>query len=134
LRNIRCLLIFCLVLPLSACLKVTGEAKDQFDLEEEEYSPKIVRTLNQRDSTTEESKQSLGIAEAVTGETPILVEPSTNNSSSIESSEIDPQDFADFLKWKRQRDIDSAEYQEFLEFQEFLEYKQWREYKDANIR
>ena len=136
-----------LALSLTACLKVTGEAKDQFDVEDEEDSLGFGATftpLKNRSKDATETQNTVGrdsIAEEDTIETTneqattrLLDIPNVGETPSSESKEtstqnpstIDPQEFADFQLWKKERNSNSSEYQEFLEYQE---YKKWLEFQ-----
>lgn len=138
---LRALCTVTLVLCLTACLKVTGEAKDQFDVEDEEDSLGFGATFTafgsrSEENTTDELGSKTGNAAEETTIEPVAEEPivepvdvpdaipSTVETPSIDPATIDPQEFADFQQWKRERDGNSAEYQEFQDYQE---YKKWLE-------
>jgi len=121
-----------LVLSLTACLKITGEAKDDFDLAEQAPSLSIGKLSFLRPDTndaSEQQKQSIEEASAVRTNAPPSRSPITDTGVESESanSAINPQDFAEFEKWKNARDSDSTEYQQFREYQEFKEFREWQE-------
>ena len=117
----RYLFIVSLILCLTACLKVTGAAKDPFDLEEEQSSGFKTTVFNDRND--DESQPEAGNEDRAT-EQQIPNEPA--DAPATPSASADRQEFEDFQKWKNERNAGSAEYQEFKEYQE---YKLWLEFQ-----
>lgn len=106
--------ILCLALPLSGCLKVTGPAKDSFDLEEEEPSFNVFeKALNKNGTKLDVENESEHVLRKQ------------------ESTALSAQERADFELWKKARSQGSREYEQFKEYQEFKEYQRWLELRDA---
>ena len=122
----RILFVTVLMQSLTACLTVTGEAKDQFDLEDEEDSLNLVSTFKPFGSDDQPNTPAPNTDTLATD----AVEGAGENPT-LDTSTIDPKEFADFQKWKKERNSNSAEYQEFLEYQE---YKRWLEFQKQNAQ
>ena len=149
--------IIFLALPLSGCLKVTGPAKDGFDLENEE--PKVnlsglifktrITDENEEPKTKPvqlEKAEDSGDANLSTPTDDWPDEPGDNLSSEAEnkapdvqpelperdSSKLSPQDVADFDAWKKARSEDSSQYQEFREYLEFKEFQKWQKLQNES--
>ena len=136
-----------LALSLSGCLKVTGEAKDQFDLEDEEnpplFGPFTVGGSSSQEPVPAQTAQEPATSGALPDE-PVVnktldvpdvgtfdtyrssVQTPSNESPTIAPDTLSEQEFADFQKWRSERESGSEEYQEFLEYQE---YKKWLEFQ-----
>lgn len=112
-----------LLLMLTACLKVTGEAKDQFDLEDEEVSKLDFGNINVFPRKKNEAQAENNADKPVATEKLINTPPSPASVS-------DEQDYSNFLKWKEARDSDSVEYQEFKEYQEYLSWLEFQKLKN----
>jgi len=139
---IRCLFSTFLLLCLTACLAVTGPARDSFDEDHEELSIDLGEKLNTlRANPSSVEPEATGVDTSVivdskidsVSETattkPVTVEPVTAKTETLPtdtSPVADQQEYAEFLKWKSERDTGSDEYQEFLEYQE---YKKWLEFQ-----
>jgi len=110
-----------LILCLTACLKVTGPAKDPFDLEEEEssgYGTIVFGNKNDDESVSDVATE----ADLVEEQIPEKLTTTPESPSGA----VDQQEYENFQKWKKERDTGSAEYQEFKEYQE---YKLWLEFQ-----
>ena len=131
---IRCVFAAVLLTSLTACLTVTGPATDPFD-EEHEGSIELVGIFNaQKAKAAAADSPDSGSDAAIDAEAEVNSSAKPLNAQqavapSTSPSDIDQQEFADFLKFKRERGSDSDEYQEFLEYQE---YKRWLEFQNAN--
>jgi len=115
-----------LILSLTSCLKVTGEARDPFDIDHGDQ-PLSLGQLNFFKAKAEEDEE---VASSVladlnkSSETTDVLVPVSATATSDASQQLN----ADFEKWKAERDSDSDEYQQF---KEFLEYREWLEYQKA---
>jgi len=146
---IRCLFSIFIVLCLTACLAVTGPARDPFDEDHEESSIDLgekLNTLRANPSSVEPEATATGVdtavgveskidsaSEATTPES-VAVQPVTAKTETLPTDtspiagqqDADQKEYAEFLIWKSERDTSSDEYQEFLEYQE---YKKWLEFQ-----
>ena len=128
-----------IILCLTSCFKITGEAQDPFDIAHGEQPFKLNQVGRILKRNTEEdaelasvsddsqsSSQSNSLSnnlEGATESTTIELDPVLATTS----SDVSQQNAnADFEKWKSERDSESDEYQQF---KEYLEYKEWLEYK-----
>ena len=142
--------IILLPLLLSGCLKVTGPAKDSFDLENEE--PKLnlsglIFNKKTTDANEEAAAKTAPLENSERTDDANLSTPSDNRPDKTGgdlSSEtanrtsdfqpelpeqdiltLSPQDIVEFDLWKKARSEDSIEYQKFREYLEFKEYQKW---------
>ena len=125
---IRCVFSAILFLNLTACLAVTGPARDPFDEEHEELSLDLGEKFNSFRANPAETDSDIAGVEAVADpeSTTNPVTAPTGVVPSEPSPDINQQEFADFLKWKSERNSGSDDYQEFLEYQE---YQKWLEFQ-----
>ena len=142
--------IILLTLPLSGCLKVTGPAKDSFDLENEQpklnlsgllFNKKNTDVLEQPEAKTaqfenaerpDNANLSIPIEDRMDETGDDLSSKATNKTPDFQPElpeqdfpTLSSQDIADFKAWKRARSEDSSEYQKFREYLEFKEYQKW---------
>ena len=142
--------IILLALPLSGCLKVTGEAKDSFDLENEEPKIDLSGLIFRNEVTNQNEEPQANTAQLEKAErtgdaklstpTDDLPDEAVDVSSSKAAnttpesqpelpeqdfSTLSPRDVADFELWKKARSEGSSEYQQFREYLEFKEYQKW---------
>ena len=113
------------ILCLTSCLKVTGEAKDPFDIAHGEQ-PIGVSQLNFFKNNSETDAQVTSTAPVGSNnlESTDELVPVPDTTSSAANQKFD----LEFEKWKSERNNGSKEYQEF---REYLEYKEWLEYQKA---
>ena len=144
------LMITLLALPLSGCLKVTGPAKDGFDLENEEPKLNLSGLFSKKKISDEHEKPGARTAQLEKTErtgganlsTPTderrdgidndLSSEAANETSGFQPElpeqdfpTLSPQEIADFDSWKKARSEDSSQYREFREYLEFKEYQKW---------
>ena len=142
--------IILLALPLSGCLKVTGPAKDSFDLENEEPKINLSGLLFNKKNTdvrkepeaktaqlenaerTDNTNLSIPIDDRMDETSDDLSSKAANRTPDFqpelpeqEFPTLSSQDIADFKAWKKARSEDSSEYQKFREYLEFKEYQKW---------
>jgi len=119
----------CTVIPflcLTSCLKVTGEAKDPFDIAHGEqpfgFSQLSVFNKHSKKAVQETPAALVELNDNLESTDELVPVPDT--ASSVAGQQIDP----DFEKWKSERSNRSEEYEQF---REYLEYKEWLEYQKA---
>ena len=147
-KQLKTIFTAALLLSLVAC-KITGEAEDEFDREDQE--PKIglgnISILKSKSrKENEELRARLERLESAqrTGNAPVY-QPTTNTGDitappiggnapvAVPAPQtgvnISSQDAANFEEWKRARASSSNDYKEFQEYQEWLEFKKLKEQK-----
>ena len=142
--------IILLALPLSGCLKVTGPAKDSFDLENEEpklnlsgllfnkkktdvrEEPEAKTTQLDNAERSEDANLSIPIDNRMDETSDDLSSKAANRTRDFQPElpkqdfpTLSSQDIADFKAWEKARSEDSSEYQKFREYLEFKEYQRW---------
>ena len=142
--------IILLPLLLSGCLKVTGPAKDSFDLENEQPKLDLSGLIFNKKTTDVNEEAAAKTAQLENLEHTGEANPSTSADNRLDETGDDlssqttnstphfqpelpeqdvltlsPQDIAEFDLWKKARSEDSIEYQKFREYLEFKEYQRW---------